>query len=122
MLAKVITLSHSTRSKGFGPVLRYIFRTDRAIALPPGQSLKSGHINLEETLWSYAEDPAGYVEDVAAIFDASVHRCQRRGRVRGNPVYHVALNWRQGEHPTAAQADRSCRHVMKALGFQECPA
>jgi MobA/VirD2-like, nuclease domain/Large polyvalent protein-associated domain 7/TraI-like middle domain len=69
-----------------------------------------------------AEDPVGYVEDVAAIFDASVRRCQRRGRFRGNPVYHVALNWQQGEHPTAAQADRSCRQVMKALGFEDCSA
>ena len=122
MLAKVITLSHSTRSKGFAPVLRYILRTDRAIALPPASAPESGDINLEETLWSYAEDPVGYVEDVAAIFDASVRRCQRRGRFRGNPVYHVALNWQNGEHPTGTQADRSCRHVMKALGFQQCPA
>jgi len=38
MLAKVTTLSHSARSKGFGPVLRYILRTDRAITLPPGQT------------------------------------------------------------------------------------
>jgi hypothetical protein len=52
MLAKVITLSHSARSKGFGPVLRYILRTDRAIPLPPGQTPESGEINLEETLWS----------------------------------------------------------------------
>jgi len=122
MLAKVITLSNSARSKGFAPVLRYILRTDRAIALPLGQAPESGHINVEETLFSYAEDPVGYVEDVAAIFDASVRRCQRRGRFRGNPVYHVALNWQHGEHPTAAQADRSCRHVMKALGFEDCSA
>lgn len=99
MLAKVITLSHSTRGKGFGPVLRYVLRTDRAIALRPGQAPESGHINLEETLWSYAEDPVGYVEDVAAILDASVRRCQRRGRFRGNPIYHVALNWQQGSIP-----------------------
>ncbi len=85
MLAKVITLNHGARSKGFGPVLRYILRTDRASALPPGQAPESGEINLEETLWSYAEDPAGYVEDVVAIFDASVRRCQRRGRFRGIP-------------------------------------
>ena len=49
MLAKVITLSHSTRSRGFGPVLRYILRTDRAIAQLPGQTPESGEMNLEET-------------------------------------------------------------------------
>lgn len=122
MLAKVITLSHSCRSNGFGPVLRYILRTDPTIARPPGQTLECGHIKLEKALWSYEEDPVAFVEDVTAILDDNARRCHDRGRFRGNPVYHVALNWQEAEHPTAAQAERSCRHVMKALGFEECPA
>jgi hypothetical protein len=120
MLAKVITLNHSTRGKGFGPVLRYILRADPRTAAP-GQALESGHLNMkEEPLWAPGEDPVGYAGDVAALFDADVRRCRERGRFRGNPVYHVALNWREGEHPTAAQVERSCQHVMKALGFHEC--
>jgi hypothetical protein len=126
MLAKVITLTHSTGAKGFGPVLRYvlkyILRSDEPTP-PPGQHLESGHVNLKgEPLWSAAENPVGYVEDVAALFDGDVRRCNRRGRFRGNPVYHVAINWMEGEHPTVAQAERASRHVMKALGFEECQA
>jgi len=42
--------------------------------------------------------------------------CRRRGRFRGNPVYHVAINWKEGEHPTAAPVERTSQHVIKALG------
>ena len=123
MLAKVITLNHSTRGKGFGPVLRYILRADPRTTLPPDQTLESGHINLkDEPLWSAAENPAAYAEDLAALFDADVRRCRQRGRFRGNPVYHVAVNWQEGEHPPAAQVERACQHVMKALGFEACQA
>lgn len=122
MLAKVITLTHSIRGKGFGSVLRYIVRGDANVAAQD-RNLESGHINLkEEPLWSAAEDPAGYAEDVAALFDADVRQCCRRGRFHGNPVYHVAVTWKEGEHPTAAQAEQASRHVMKALGFDECQA
>ena len=122
MLAKVITLTHSIRGKGFGSVLRYILRGDANVAAQD-QNLESGHINLkEEPLWSAAEDPAGYAEDVAALFDADVRQCRRRGRFHGNPVYHVAVTWKEGEHPTAAQAEQASRHVMNALGFDECQA
>jgi len=120
MLAKVITLTHSTRGKGFGSVLRYILRCD-AEAASQDPVLESGDINLpEEPLWSAAEEPRAYAEDVAAIFDGKVRQCQRRGRFRGNPVYHVAVNWKEGEHPTAAHAQRVAAHVMQALGFEEC--
>ena len=123
MLAKVITLTHSTRGKGFSPVLRYILRSNAETALPPGQILESDHINLKgEPLWSATEDPAGYAEDVAAIFNRNVRQCQRRGRFRGNPVYHVSVSWMEGEHPTTAHAQRTCRHVIKALGFEQCQA
>jgi len=122
MLAKVITLTHSTRSKGFGAVLRYILRCDAEVATQDPVP-ESGDINLpEEPLWSAAEDPRAYAEDVAAVFDGNVRQCHRRGRFHGNPVYHVAVNWKEGEHPTAAQAERAATHVMKALGFEECQA
>jgi hypothetical protein len=122
MLAKVITLSHSTRGNGFGPVLRYILRAGPRAAVP-GQALESSRLHMkEELLWTAGEDPAGYAGDLAALFDADVRRCRERGRFRGNPVYHVALNWQEGEHPTAAQVERSCQQVMKALGFGECQA
>ena len=122
MLAKVITLTHSTRGKGFGFVLRYILRCD-AEAASPDPVLESGQINLPgEPLWSAAEDPKAYAEDVAAVLDGNVRQCHRRGRFHGNPVYHVAINWKEGEHPTAAQAERAATHVMQALGFEECQA
>ena len=122
MLAKVITLSHSTRGNGFGPVLRYILRAGPRAAVP-GQMLESSHLHMkEEPLWAPDEDPVGYAGDLAALFDADLRRCRERGRFRGNPVYHVALNWQEGEHPTAAQVERSCQQVMKALGFGECQA
>jgi hypothetical protein len=123
MLAKVITLKHSARSNGFGPVLRYILRADPRTALAPELTLESGHINMkDEPLWSAGEHPVGYAENVAALFDSDLRRCRRRGRFRGNPVYHVAINWQEGEHPTPEQAQRACEGVMKSLGFEECQA
>ena len=82
MLAKVITLNHGTRGKGFGPVLRYLLRAEAKTDLTLGQALEAGHINLKgEPLWSAAEDPAGYAEDVAVLFNGDVRRCRQRGRV-----------------------------------------
>lgn len=123
MLAKVITLTHSHGSKGFGPVLRYLLRVDAERVSSSEPTPESGHFHLrQEPFWSAAEDPRGYAEDLAQIFDAQVRQCQRRGRFRGNPVYHVAINWREGEHPTVRQAEHASRRVMQALGFGECQA
>ncbi len=93
MLEKIITLTHSTRGEGFDSVLRYsyLLRCD-ADAASLDNVPKSGDINLPgEPLWSGAEDPAAYAADVAALFDGDICRCNRRGRFRGNPVYHVAV-------------------------------
>jgi hypothetical protein len=125
MLAKVITVTHSHPTQGFGPVLQYILRAGPEAGLSSSQELETeaGHLHLDnEPYWTPAEDAAAYADDVAAIFDSNVRLCRQRGRFRTNPVYHVAINWKEGEHPTAAQAQRTCQHVMKALGFDGCGA
>ena len=102
MLEKIITLTYSTRGEGFDSVLRYsyLLRCD-ADAASLDNVPESGDINLPgEPLWSGAEDPAVYAADVAALFDGDIRRCNRRGRFRGNPVYHVAVSCMEGEHRT----------------------
>ena len=91
--------------------------------MQPDETPESGNINLQEKpLWSAAEERGAYAEDVAAIFDGNVRQCSPRGRFRGNPVYHVADHWLEGEHLTVTQAERASQHVMKAIGFEECQA
>lgn len=120
MLAKVITLRHGAPSKGFDPVMNYIMRGGSDNPLPEGQLLEGGVINLnpEELYWTLEENNrAAYADDLAWVFEHTEKKCRKKGRFKGNPVYHVAINWQEGEHPTPEQAERSCNHVMKALGY-----
>ena len=121
MLAKVITLKHSTSSKGFRPVLNYIMRAGAENRLPEGQQLEGGEINVSpgELYFTLAENNVAYADDLACVLESTTERCQRKGRFKGNPVYHVAINWQDGEHPTPEQARHACDHVMKALGYEE---
>jgi hypothetical protein len=122
ILAKVITLAHGRAGNGFGPVLRYLLRVERKDSLSR-PTPESGHLHLtQEPFWSAAEDAREYAQDVAAVFDDQARQCRGRGRFRGNPVYHLAINWMEGEHLTLQQAERASRHVMRALGFGECQA
>jgi hypothetical protein len=123
MLAKVITLSHGCVGKGFGPVLRYLLRVDSRRPALSRPTPESGDLHLaEEPFWSVEENARAYADDVAQLFDHQACRSRSLGRLRGNPVYHVAINWMEGEHPTVRQAERASRHVMQALGFGECQA
>ena len=133
MLAKVITLTHTAGSKGFGPVMRYVMRADEdAEKLPEGEFLEAGHMNFgapdaDDGAWfdprtDDLSDPgvrAAYAQDLAHLCERSETRCRARGRFRGNAVYHVAITWKDGEHPTGAQAERACQHVMQSLGYSE---
>ena len=121
MLAKVITLKHSAASKGFGPVLNYIMRAGAENRLPEGQQLEGGEINVspDELYFNLAENNVAYADDMACVLDWTAENCRRKGRFNGNPVYHVAINWQEGEHPTPEQARHACDHVMKALGYEE---
>ena len=119
MLAKVITLKHSTAGNGFAPVMRYIMRAAPDSALPDGHMLEGGHINIpdEALFWALHENRLAYAEDLGSVLDRTADACRLRGRFHGNPVYHVAINWQEGERPTASQAERACRHVMQSLGY-----
>jgi len=119
MLAKVITLKPGAPSKGFGNVMRYVMRANEE--LPPGQTLDGGHFNIpeERLYWSLDEHRLAYAEDLAATCDSTAERCFSKGRFQGNPVYHVAITWQEGEHPTSRQAEHACKHVMNALGYGE---
>lgn len=119
MLAKVITLRPGAPSKGFGNVMRYVMRANEE--LPPGQNLDGGHFNIpeERLYWSLDEHRLAYAEDLAAACDSTAERCFSKGRFQGNPVYHVAITWQEGEHPTAKQAEHACKQVMNALGYGE---
>ena len=125
MLAKVITISHGSNAKGarfgFEPVMRYIMRASRDNALPEGQTLEGGHINIDDDdlYWTIDENREAYAEDLAMEFDFTADDCRRKGRFKGNPVYHVAINWQEGEHPTAKQAEHACRYIMRELGFAD---
>ena len=133
MLAKVITLTHSAGSKGFRPVMKYVLRADEdAGKLAEGESLEAGHVNFgaaddEDGTWfdprtddlSDSGVRAAYAEDLAHLCERAEARCRARGRFHGNAVYHVAINWREGEHPTRAEAERACAQIMASLGYSE---
>ena len=135
MLAKVITLKNASSSKGFGPVMRYVMRGGAdAEKLPEGEALVAGHMNFgdpgtDDSPWfdpreDDLADPAvraGYAEDLAHLCEQIEAQCRARpsSRFKGNPVYHVAITWKNGEHPTRAQAERACLHVMQGLGYAE---
>ncbi|WP_051862293.1 TraI/MobA(P) family conjugative relaxase [Ferrovum myxofaciens] len=121
MLAKVITLRHGTPSKGFRPALNYIMRAGAKNRLPEGQQLEGGEINVsqDELYFTLAENNVAYADDISCVLESTADECQRKGRFKGNPVYHVAINWQDGEHPSPEQARHACDHVMKALGYEE---
>ncbi|MHB8562402.1 MAG: TraI/MobA(P) family conjugative relaxase [Acidiferrobacteraceae bacterium] len=121
MIGKVITLNKTGSAKrGFGPVVAYITRDDRKAPGYPQTSRsvpELGLINLEADI-DTAEDRAL----VAELMNATAAQARKRGRFRGNPVYHVALNWMEGEHPSTAQVDTAVKHLMQTVGLQDCEA
>ena len=123
MLAKVI--KRAGESKGFSPVMNYVMRAseEEAGKVAPGGRFEAGALNLD-SYWDPATDltdaheRAGFARDLAMQCEAIEDACRARpaSRFTGNPVYHVAINWREGEHPTRGEAEGACRHVMAALG------
>ncbi|MBU3640998.1 TraI/MobA(P) family conjugative relaxase [Polynucleobacter sp. Fuers-14] len=115
MLAKVIGLSKGGVVSA-QKVLAYLGRdgADQAHELAEFGAPEMGAINLDADLVT-AQDR----KDVAELWDYMV---SNNHGVRSNPFYHVALNWQEGEHPDAEHVQNACKHVMQALGMQECDA
>ncbi len=121
MIAKVITLKHSSGSKGFDPVMRYIMRADPECGLAEEVRIEAGHINVsdDELYFMPDEERAAYASDLACVFNHVEFKCRNKGRFNGNPVYHVAINWQEDEHPTPEQAEHASKYIMQALGYAD---
>ena len=125
MLAKVIKLKHTGESRGFKPVMEYVMRAseEEARKVAPEEHFEAGCLNMESywdprTDLTNEEERRGYAHDLALQCESTEDACRARpaSRFKGNPVYHVAINWIEGEHPSHEQAERACQHVMTALG------
>ena len=125
MLAKVIKLERTGESRGFRPVMVYVMRAseEEARKVAPGEHFEAGHLNME-SYWdpqadlTSEDERRGYARDLALQCESIEDACRARpaSRFKGNPVYHVAINWMEGEHPSREQAERACQHVMASLG------
>ena len=116
MLGKVITLNKAARSSaGFRPVVGYLFR-DGAAHPPqdPKAAIEGGVLNLDVDLAT--------PEDRQILAELLNTTARRNPRFRGNPVYHLALSWREGEHPTKEQIRHSVTHLLRTLQMAECEA
>jgi hypothetical protein len=118
LIGKVITLSKSGPARGgFGEVLAYISRRDSKepdpayVALP---SSEMGLVNLASDLET-EED----LQNIAGAMNATALLSRR---FKGNPVYHLSLNWLDDEHPDRTQVEQAVAHVMQALGMETCEA
>ncbi len=117
MIGKVITLNKKTGGarRGFGPVVAYIARDapdSEGRTQEPIAAAEMGLINLDAD-----QAPPDARALIAQLMNATAARSKG---LRTNPAYHVALSWREGEHPTIPQVDHAVQHVMKALGMAEC--
>lgn len=122
MIAKVITLKHSSGSKGFDPVMAYIMRAGSESGLAEEVRIEAGHMNIPdgEMYFGPEDERLPYAEALACEFNHIEYRCQKwNPHFKGNPVYHVAINWQEGESPTPQQAKHACEYIMKELGFAE---
>ena len=96
---------------------------EETVKVAPGERFEAGHLNMEsywnpQTDLTNEDERRGYARDLALQCEAAEDACRARpaSRFKGNPVYHVAINWIEDEHPSREQAERACRHVMAALG------
>ena len=96
---------------------------EEARKVTPGERFEAGHLNME-SYWdpradlTNEEERRGFARDLALQCESIEDACRARpaSRFKGNPVYHVAINWMEGEHPSREQAEHACQHVMASLG------
>ncbi len=122
MIAKVITLKHSSGSKGFDPVMAYIMRAGSESGLAEEVRIEAGHMNIPdgEMYFGPEDERLPYAEALACEFNDIEYRCRKSNpHFNGNPVYHVAINWQEDEHPTPEQAEHASKYIMQALGYAD---
>jgi len=104
----------SSPSGGFHALIGYVSRDDRHAAEMGHEPLAGavmGVVNMDADV-----DTAEDRKIVAEIMNATA---MMSCRVK-NPIYHLVVSWRPGEHPDRQQTEEAVHHVMKSIGMEEC--
>jgi MobA/VirD2-like, nuclease domain/Large polyvalent protein-associated domain 7/TraI-like middle domain len=118
VIGKVITLAKSGPARGgFREVVKYITRND-----PDELKQSPAHVASSELGVVNLDADLDTLEDLENVWSAMNATALRSRRFKGNPVYHLAINWMEDEHPERKQVEQAVGHVMKALGMAECEA
>ena len=114
MIAEKIANRSSSPSGGFHALIGYVARDDRhaaEIGHEPLAGAAMGVVNMDADV-----DTAEDRKIVAEIMNTTA---MMSCRVK-NPIYHLVVSWRPGEHPDRKQAEEAVQHVMKSIGMGEC--
>jgi hypothetical protein len=105
MIPKQVSLK-AGRSIGFSPVLDYVMRAD-----DPKAEIDFGVVNYD----AIRSDAPGLAEELGWEMNGREDEYRSNGGRGGNPVYHLVMSWKDGEHPTPAQAQAACEYMMNAM-------
>jgi len=114
MLAKVVLLKNERGGHvSAKSVMDYLARESEELA--PNQSIEGGTFNLERLQLDTPEDRILATQLIDHIAEAG----HQKTHFKTNPLYHYALSWREGEHPTTAQCQQAAAHTLKTLGLED---
>ena len=105
MIPKQVSLK-AGRSIGFSPVLDYVMRAD-----DPKAEIDFGVVNYD----AIRSDAPGLAEELGWEMNGREDEYRSSGGRGGNPVFHLVMSWKDGEHPTPAQAQAACEYMMNAM-------
>lgn len=106
----------ATGKSQFGDLVRYISRE----ADGKGREVDKGEMGTLNMDAGVAE--LDELDQGIAIMDAVAEKALKKGKFKGDPVYHLILSWQEGDKPTPKQVEESVKYTLKALGMEECQA
>ena len=118
MLGKVGKSRSGAKAPGksqFGDLVNYIAREADGKGREVGKG-EMGVLNMD------AGTDTDDLDQAIELMDAVAEKALRKGKFKGDPVYHLILSWQEGDKPTPKQVKECVQYTLKALGMEECQA
>ncbi|MBU2856806.1 relaxase/mobilization nuclease domain-containing protein [Acidithiobacillus ferrooxidans] len=117
MLSKVGKSRSSAKSASkksqFGDLVNYIARE----ADGKGREVDRGEMGVLNM-----DADVKDMDQAIELMDAVAEKALKKGKFKGDPVYHLILSWQEGDKPTPKQVKECVQYTLKALGMEECQA